>query len=110
MLKWSQVATLIEQQISQGRYLNDKESARYPQWLEKEEARRAEIEEEKRNREILSTAPHAETEQPDNDDIIGKEVVIDDRRFVIEKVEKSAAMFQCEILLLRIQSAFPLTA
>lgn len=50
MLKWSQVATLIEQQISQGRYLNDKESARYPQWLEKEEARRAEIEEEKRNR------------------------------------------------------------
>ena len=88
MLKWSQVATLIEQQISQGRYLNDKESARYPQWLEKEEARRAEIEEEKRNREILSTAPHAETEQPDNDDIIGKEVVIDDRRFVIEKVEK----------------------
>ena len=88
MLKWSQVATLIEQQISQGRYLNDKESARYPQWLEKEEARRAEIEEQKRNREILSTAPHAETEQPDNDDIIGKEVVIDDRRFVIEKVEK----------------------
>ena len=88
MLKWSQVATLIEQQISQGRYLNDKESARYPQWLEKEEARRAEIEEEKRNREILSTAPHAETEQPDNDDIIGKEVVIDDRRFIIENVKK----------------------
>ena len=88
MLKWSQVATLIEQQNSQGRYLNDKESARYPQWLEKEEARRAEIEEEKRNREILSTAPHAETEQPDNDDIIGKEVVIDDRRFIIENVKK----------------------
>lgn len=63
MLKWSQVATLIEQQISQGRYLNDKESARYPQWLEKEEARRAEIEEEKRNREILSTAP-PEPEKP----------------------------------------------
>ena len=88
MLKWSQVATLIEQQISQGRYLNDKESERYPHWLEKEEARRAEIEEEKRNREILSTAPHAETEQPDNDDIIGKEVVIDDRRFIIENVKK----------------------
>ena len=88
ILKWSQVANLIEQQISQGRYLNDKESARYPQWLEKEEARRAEIEEEKRNREILSTAPHAETEQPDNDDIIGKEVVIDDRKFIIENVKK----------------------
>ena len=88
MLKWSQVANPIEQQISQGRYLNDKESARYPQWLEKEEARRTEVEEQKRNREILSTAPHAETEQPDDDDIIGKEVVIDDRRFIIEKVEK----------------------
>ena len=88
MLKWSQVATLIEQQISQGRYLNDKESARYPQWLEKEEARRAEIEEQKRNREILSTAPPGEAEQPDNDDIIGKEVVIDDRRFIIENVKK----------------------
>ena len=88
MLKWSQVATLIEQQISQGRYLNDKESARYPQWLEKEEARRAEIEEEKRNREILSTAPPGEAEQPDSDDIIGKEVVIDDRRFIIENVKK----------------------
>ena len=88
MLKWSQVATLIEQQISQGRYLNDKESARYPQWLEKEEARRAEIEEQKRNREILSTAPPGEAEQPDSDDIIGKEVVIDDRRFIIENVKK----------------------
>lgn len=62
MLKWSQVATLIEQQISQGRYLNDKESARYPQWLEKEEARRAEIEEQKRTREILSTAPPEATD------------------------------------------------
>ena len=88
MLKWSQVATLIEQQISQGRYLNDKEAARYPQWLEKEEARRAEVEEQKRNRDILSTAPPGEAEQANNDDIIGKEVVIDDRRFVIEKVEK----------------------
>ena len=62
MLKWSQVATLIEQQISQGRYLNDKESERYPHWLEKEEARRAEIEEQKRTREILSTAPPEATD------------------------------------------------
>ena len=62
ILKWSQVANLIEQQISQGRYLNDKESERYPHWLEKEEARRAEIEEQKRTREILSTAPPEATE------------------------------------------------
>ena len=100
MLKWSQVATLIEQQISQGRYLNDKESARYPQWLEKEEARRAEIEEEKRNREILSTAPHAETEQPDNDDIIGKEVVIDDRSLLTEQSIDKTQPFEDEYRLL----------
>lgn len=87
-LSWSQVEKRIGELIRADRYLNPKEKEQYPQWLEKEEARRAEIEEEKRNREILSTAPHAETEQPDNDDIIGKEVVIDDRRFVIEKVEK----------------------
>lgn len=62
ILKWSQVANLIEQQISQGRYLNDKESERYPHWLEKEEARRAEIEEQKRTREILSTAPPEATD------------------------------------------------
>lgn len=87
-LSWSQVEKRIGELIRADRYLNPKEKEQYPQWLEKEEARRAEIEEEKRNREILSTAPHAETEQPDNDDIIGKEVVIDDRRFIIENVKK----------------------
>ena len=87
-LSWSQVEKRIGELIRSDRYLNPKEKEQYPQWLEKEEARRAEIEEEKRNREILSTAPHAETEQPDNDDIIGKEVVVDDRRFIIENVKK----------------------
>ena len=87
-LSWSQVEKRIGELIRADRYLNPKEKEQYPQWLEKEEARRAEIEEEKRNREILSTAPHAETEQPDNDDIIGKEVVIDDHRFIIENVKK----------------------
>ena len=87
-LSWSQVEKRIGELIRADRYLNPKEKEHYPQWLEKEEARRAEIEEQKRNREILSTAPPGEAEQPDNDDIIGKEVIIDDRRFIIEKVGK----------------------
>ena len=87
-LSWSQVEKRIGELIRADRYLNPKEKEQYPQWLEKEETRRAEIEEQKRNREILSTAPPGEAEQPDNDDIIGKEVIIDDRRFLIEKVGK----------------------
>ena len=87
-LSWSQVEKRIGELIRADRYLNPKEKEQYPQWLEKEEARRAEIEERKRNREILSTAPPGEAEQPDSDDIIGKEVVIDDRRFIIENVKK----------------------
>ena len=87
-LSWSQVEKRIGELIRADRYLNPKEKEQYPQWLEKEEARRAEIEEQKRNREILSTAPPGEAELLDNDDIIGKEVIIDDRRFIVEKVGK----------------------
>ena len=87
-LSWSQVEKRIGELIRADRYLNPKEKEQYPQWLEKEETRRAEIEEQKRNREILSTAPPGEAEQPDSNDIIGKEVIIDDRRFLIEKVGK----------------------
>lgn len=87
-LSWSQVEKRIGELIRADRYLNPKEKEQYPQWFEKEETRRAEIEEQKRNRKILSTAPPGEAEQPDNDDIIGKEVIIDDRRFIVEKVGK----------------------
>ncbi len=87
-LKWTQVEKRIGELIRADRYLNPKEKEQYPQWLEKQEARRAEIEEQKRNREILSTAPPEKAEQTNDDDIIGKEVVIDDRRFVIESVGK----------------------
>ena len=87
-LSWSQVEKRIGELIRADRYLNPKEKGQYPQWLEKEETRRAEIEEQKRNREILSTAPPGEAEQPDNDDIIGKKIIIDERRFLIEKVGK----------------------
>lgn len=36
------------------RYLNPKEKAYYPEWLEKQEIRRAELAEQRKNREILS--------------------------------------------------------
>ena len=56
-LSWSQVEKRIGELIRIDRYLNPKEKEKYPEWLEKQEERRAEIEEQKRNREILSTAP-----------------------------------------------------
>ena len=39
------------------RYLNPKEKEKYPEWLEKQEERRAKLAEQRKNREILSTAP-----------------------------------------------------
>ena len=45
------------------RYLNPKEKERYPKWLEEQEARRAELEEKRKNRQILSTAPKETLEQ-----------------------------------------------
>ena len=87
-LSWSQVEKRIGELIRMDRYLNPKEKEKYTEWLEKQEKHRAELAEQKRNREMLSTAPSEETEQANDDDIIGKEVVIDDRRFVIESVGK----------------------
>lgn len=62
-MKWTQVEKRIGELISLDRYLNPKEKAYYPEWLEKQELRRAELAEERRNREILSTAP-TEKEEP----------------------------------------------
>lgn len=56
-LKWSQVEKRIAELIRLDRYLNPKEMAQYPKWLEQQEERRAELAEERRNREILSAAP-----------------------------------------------------
>ena len=56
-LNWNQVEKRIKELIRLDRYLNPKEQEIYPQWLEKQEERRAELAEEKRNREILSSAP-----------------------------------------------------
>ncbi len=63
-LTWTQVEKRIAELIRLDRYLNPKEKEIYPQWLEKQEERRAELTEERRNREILSSAPpEKETEQ-----------------------------------------------
>ena len=56
-LKWSQVEKRIAELIRLDRYLNPKEMAQYPEWLKQQEERRAELAEERRNREILSVAP-----------------------------------------------------
>ena len=56
-LTWNQVEKRIKELIRLDRYLNPKEKEIYPQWLEKQEERRAELAEEQRNREILSSAP-----------------------------------------------------
>ena len=56
-LNWNQVEKRIKELIRFDRYLNPKEKEIYPQWLEKQEERRAELAEEQRNREILSSAP-----------------------------------------------------
>ena len=56
-LTWTQVEKRIKELIRLDRYLNPKEKEIYPQWLEKQEERRAELAEKQRNREILSSAP-----------------------------------------------------
>ena len=56
-LSWSQVEKRLSDLVKLDRYLNPKEMEYYPKWLEKEEMERAEVEELKRNREILSKAP-----------------------------------------------------
>ena len=65
-LKWSQVEKRIAELIKLDCYLNPKEKAQYPEWLQKQEERRAALAEERRNREILSTAPSEKTE-PENE-------------------------------------------
>ena len=68
LLKWTQVESRIVELIRQDRYLNPKEQERYPAWLEAQEARRAELAQERANREILSTPPApAVPEQPEKE-------------------------------------------
>lgn len=62
-LNWNQVEKRIGELIKMDRYLNPKEKGLYPEWLEKQELRRADAAEERRRREILSTALDERKEQ-----------------------------------------------
>ena len=62
-LTWIQVEKRIAELIRLDRYLNPKEKEIYLQWLQKQEERRAELAEERRNREILSSAPPEKKEK-----------------------------------------------
>ena len=64
-LSWSQVEKRIGDLIRMDRYLNPKEKEKYPEWLEKQEEQRAELAEQRKNREILSTAPPEPESQED---------------------------------------------
>ncbi len=63
-LNWNQVEKRISKLIKMDRYLSTKEKKLYPQWLEQQEIRKAEVAEERRKREILSTAP-ADKKEPE---------------------------------------------
>ena len=68
LLNWNQVEKRISELIKMDRYLNPKEKELYPAWLEQHEIRRAEAAEERRKREILSTAPPEKKEpEPRNE-------------------------------------------
>ena len=69
-LNWNQVEKRISELIKIDRYLNPKEKEIYPQWLEKQEERRAELAEEQKNREILSSAPPEKEEEKEEINIV----------------------------------------
>lgn len=69
-LNWTQVEKRISELIKIDRYLNSKEKEIYPQWLEKQEERRAELAEEQKNREILSSAPPEKEEEKEEINIV----------------------------------------
>lgn len=67
-LNWNQVEKRIAELIKLDRYLNPKEAAEYPKWLEAQEQRLAEYAKRSETREILNTAPpkRQEPELPTN--------------------------------------------
>lgn len=55
-LSWSQVEKRIGDLIRMDRYLNQKEKEKYPEWLEKQEERRAELAEQRKT--VRYSLPH----------------------------------------------------
>lgn len=95
LLKWTQVETRIIELIRQDRYLNPKEQERYPAWLEAQEARRAELAQERANREIISTPPSpAVPEQPEKEYVyhLGDSVFIGADEYEILSFDKGRVM------------------
>ena len=68
-LNWNQVEKRIAELIRLDRYLSPKEKSYYPEWLQKEEELQAEAAEQRRNREILSTAPPQPETQTDEQEV-----------------------------------------
>ena len=86
----------ISELIKMDRYLNPKEKELYPKWLENQEVRRAEIAEERRKREILSTAPPEKKEpEQDNDRYeyhLGNTVYIGANEYEIQSFDDERVM------------------
>ena len=108
LLKWNQVAKRLSELIRDDRYLNAKEKEQYPAWLEEQVIKRAEAAKRKRNREILSNAPISEDEIYNDENIIGKEVKIDDHLFVIESVGKISRDVSMRDVTFQNANGFPL--
>lgn len=108
LLRWSEVAKQISQLIRFDSYLNDKEKERYTSWLEEENIKRAEVEQLKQNREILSSAPSSLNTIFNADNIIDKELTIDDRLFVIERVGKISKDVSMKDIIFQNENGFPI--
>ena len=80
-LSWQQVEKRIGELIRMDRYLNPKEKEAYPDWLQKQEEKRAEAAEQRRNREILSAAP-PQTETQTNEQEVRYEYHLGDSVYI----------------------------
>ena len=109
LLNWNQAEKRISELIKFDRYLNPKEKAHYPEWLAGQEAKRAELAERMKNREILSSAPPEQFAEPAEEDIIGKEVTIDDHLFVIESVGKISGDVSMRDVTFQNNAGFPIS-
>ena len=88
LLKWTQVAKRVEELIREDRYLNLKQKEQYPSWLQEQIIKRAEATKRKRNREIQANIPTVKDNTYNDENVIGREITIDNHLFVIERVDK----------------------
>lgn len=96
-LSWSQVEKRIGDLIRMDRYLNPKEKEKYQEWLEKQEEQRAELAEQRKNREILSTAPPEPENKEDEPEVkyeyhLGDSVYIGASQYEILSFDENRVM------------------